>query len=185
MVFIRPQLDIERGLLLVSCHQSPQLGTLQIALDSTPSLLSTLKCSASRVCGDQITALTYDTPEIVNFFSSAIGVPCTLARLPPSSTTRNYKPHLSDVTGQSGPKILLSNESPILVINRASVDRLNEDIGRTGGKMTSPDVFRANIVIGSEGDRVDRPFAEDGWKRVKIGTEVFKVTEGGMISSMW
>jgi molybdenum cofactor sulfurtransferase len=43
--------------------------------------------------------------------------------------------------------ILLANESPILIINKASVDRLNEIIRHKGGLETSPDVFRANIIL--------------------------------------
>lgn len=71
--------------------------------------------------------------------------------------------------------ILLSNESPILIINRSSVEELNTLIGCTGGKQAKSDVFRANIVIRETGGGVGKPYAEDGWRHVRIGREYFEV----------
>lgn len=175
MVFICPQLDLKNGMLLISCHNSPHLGVLRIPLDSNPSSMAALKCSSSRVCGDAVNILRYDTPEIMNFFTAAIGVNCTLARFPASLTNRNFKSDSRNQAQQNGPNILLSNESPILIINRASVDRVNDGIELRGGKKVSPDVFRANIVIGSAADGTDMPYAEDNWSHIQIGAEVFEV----------
>jgi len=178
MALIRPSLDIEAGVLTVSCVGSP--ASINISLAS--SELDALQSSASRVCGDKINALTYSAPEVIEFFSAAIGVPCTLARFPASlASKRHFKPHLA--TTQSGdtelcaakqPPILLSNESPILLINRTSVDHLNEEIKTSGGKLAKVDVFRANIVIAETGPK-RIAYSEDTWKHVQIGREFIKV----------
>jgi molybdenum cofactor sulfurtransferase len=181
MTTVRPSINLDTGMLTVSVHNRSDIKPLQIPLSAKPADLKNLHPSASRVCGDKITALTYNDPEIVDFFSTAVGVPCTLARFPAESTSRNYKPHLAKngaAAGSNGrrkPNILLSNESPILVINKSSVDALNQHIASTNGKQAKPDVFRANIVLRNVAEE-DEPYAEDTWRRLKIGSEHFDVS---------
>ncbi|KAI9784002.1 MAG: hypothetical protein M1839_002947 [Geoglossum umbratile] len=69
--------------------------------------------------------------------------------------------------------ILLSNESPILLVSRSSLNRLNKEIVDRGGKMVGEGVFRGNVVVvekreGGKGER-ERPYVEDGWRGVTIG----------------
>ncbi|KAF8422908.1 pyridoxal phosphate-dependent transferase [Tirmania nivea] len=178
MALIRPSLSMESGVLTVSCVGSRASINISLAF----SELDALHSSASRVCGDKINALTYSAPEVIEFFSAAIGVPCTLARFPASlASTRHFKPHLA--TPQSGdtelcaakqPPILLSNESPILLINRTSVDHLNEEIKTSGGKAAKVDVFRANIVIAETGPK-RIAYSEDTWTHLQIGKELIKL----------
>jgi molybdenum cofactor sulfurtransferase len=180
MALIRPRIDLENGYLEVAFHASPNpTSPLRIPLISAPSDLCNIKSGASRVCGDKITALTYTSPHIIDFFTTAVGIPCTLARM---SGNRHFKPHLAKekVMQERSPNrreapILLSNESPILLINRSSVDRLNEDIRCSGGKLAHPDVFRGNIVIRETSGGGNEAYAEDGWKHVKIGQEYFQL----------
>ncbi|KAL1636144.1 hypothetical protein SLS58_009912 [Diplodia intermedia] len=74
--------------------------------------------------------------------------------------------------------ILLSNESPILVISRSSVNRLNEQIKAGGGKAAEAEVFRANVVIA---ERLhsrpggEQPYAEDSWRGVTVGQQRFQL----------
>lgn len=192
MALIRPVVDLTTGTLSVSIHNSPSVPPLLIPLSSTPSDLITIKPSASRVCGDKITALTYSSSLIIDFFSAAVGVPCTLARFPAGlgSGGRRFKPHLvkeQRVMQENGctrgeTPILLSNESPILIINRSSVEELNTLIGCTGGKQAKSEVFRANIVIREASGGVGKPYAEDGWRHIRIGREYFEV---GIHSRCW
>ncbi|KAF8247453.1 PLP-dependent transferase [Wilcoxina mikolae CBS 423.85] len=178
MAILRPVVNLDTGMLIVSIHKSPETPPLLIPLMDSPINLASLHSSAFRVCGDKITALTYNSPEITDFFSTAVGVPCTLARLPAESTSRNYKPHLSKngppKKKTQEPKILLSNESPILIVNMNSVDALNQQIGYTNGKQTKADVFRANIVLRDTTEK-KKPYAEDTWHRIKIGSEYFQL----------
>jgi molybdenum cofactor sulfurtransferase len=71
--------------------------------------------------------------------------------------------------------ILLSNESPILAINRASLDALNETIETHGGKHASASVFRANIVLASSEPGHQQPYAEDYWDTLLIGQQQFQM----------
>lgn len=177
MALIRPSLDIEAGILNISYVESST--SINIPLAAEPESTQT---STSRVCGDKINALMYSSPDVVNFFSEAIGVPCTLARFPATlASKRHFKSHLA--TPQNGdtglcaarqPPILLSNESPILLVNRTSVEHLNELIKVTGGKAAKVDVFRGNIVIAEIGPK-RIPYAEDTWKHVQIGREYIEL----------
>ncbi|KAI5811490.1 pyridoxal phosphate-dependent transferase [Peziza echinospora] len=182
MALIKPTVDLEKGILNVTY---PGLDS-NINIPLSPTGNDTLQSSSSRVCGDKITALTYSAPEIVDFFSNAIGVPCTLARFPASlASQRHFKPHLQNEDAGldtlsctlKKPQILLSNESPILVINRASVDHVNELIAGVGGKAASADVYRANLIVSQIKGRTSGSLAysEDGWKRLQIGRETFEL----------
>lgn len=156
----------------------------------------------SRVCGDSITARNYTSRTLCDFFSRVLDVPCTLARFPAGGTgysARHAKAHMqrhqrhhvstrAAGTNSAGPPtppdldneapilpILLSNESPILMINKASIMALNSAIAASGGKLASPYVFRANIVIaGSEG-LISQPYSEDHWSGIRIGEHEFKM----------
>ncbi|CUS13750.1 unnamed protein product [Tuber aestivum] len=178
MALIRPRVDPTSGYLVVHLHNS-SVAPLKVPLSLTPSPSCALKSSQSRVCGDKIAALTYTSPHITDFFTSAIGIPCTLARFPAASENRHFKPHLKESSfvqggGDRFAPILLSNESPILLINSSSVDKLNETISCSGGKLAKPEVFRGNIVI-RETAGIRRAYAEDFWKHVKIGREYFRL----------
>ncbi|KAJ2977560.1 hypothetical protein NQ176_g4303 [Zarea fungicola] len=75
-------------------------------------------------------------------------------------------------------KILLANESPILMIHTASVDALNEAIQQHGGLATTTASFRANIVLGDSSDSQQRrlhAYSEDAWHKVRIGMQTFSL----------
>jgi molybdenum cofactor sulfurtransferase len=73
-------------------------------------------------------------------------------------------------------KILLSNESPILMIYSASVDELNARIAETGGTPVSDSSFRANIVIQSTGiSAAPAAYAEDVWTALDIGEQRYRL----------
>ncbi|QSZ28702.1 hypothetical protein DSL72_003202 [Monilinia vaccinii-corymbosi] len=169
----------------------------------TPTSIHSLP---SRVCGDSIVAQTYSRHEISDFFSKILGVPCVLARFPaggsgpssrhakahmqqhqePNCPVMDEKPSANSSFGPPTPPdsdnenrkrpILLSNESPILAINRSSINILNEEIAKSGGKLASPSVFRGNIVLASnESDNHQKPYGEDYWRTLKIGSETYQM----------
>ncbi|KAH0526101.1 hypothetical protein TsFJ059_009474 [Trichoderma semiorbis] len=78
---------------------------------------------------------------------------------------------------QSQPgKILLSNESPILMISTSSVEMLNKTIMETGESAVDESVFRANIVVeASPGHHGHPAYSEDMWRRISIGNHSFKL----------
>jgi molybdenum cofactor sulfurtransferase len=164
-----------------------------------------VKRLASRVCGDEITAQMYTSTSINAFFSDTLGVPCALARFPPGGegeSKRHSKAHLQkhqlvqpanigcklpgNFPGLDTPpdsdseseqrRILLSNESPILCINLSSLQALNMEIVERGGQPVSPEVFRANVVIGSStSEPGSSAYSEDRWSTLRIGPLDFKM----------
>ncbi|RDK47136.1 molybdenum cofactor sulfurase [Aspergillus phoenicis ATCC 13157] len=209
MALIRPFIDLSHGVLRVTCGSihSPSQKTLEIPLDRENSNLTTTSLcqnssKPSTVCGDQVIVQAYSSPTVSAFFSDFLGVPCTLARFPPQSSTRlaeprrglgsrksPLRPAMPGAFPQDTPTpeaernpILLSNESPILLISRSSVNRLNETIkssptttNSTGRKKAvAADVFRANIVVAEDFPQpvsAGRPYIEDHWESLRIGPD--------------
>ncbi|EGD90548.1 hypothetical protein H112_02012 [Trichophyton rubrum D6] len=130
----------------------------------------------STVCGDKVSVQVYKSARLSAFLSDFLGVPCMLARFPSHqnhSLARFSKPyrnpgrgliHTLDtmdkipgsfpepVASGSQRPILLSNEGPILIISRSSVNKVNETIKSSGkpnstSKTVAADVFRANIIV--------------------------------------
>ncbi|KAH8179696.1 MOSC domain-containing protein [Sarocladium implicatum] len=204
MALLEPTLDFAAGVLRVRSKKVGQGNTAGIAipLAEDPSFFeSSRPTPQARVCGDAVSMLTYSLPEINDFFSNVIGVPCALARFPAGgrgAASRNSKatmqshqrktprlpgsfpgvpsPPDSDSETNNVGKILLSNESPILMIYSASVDELNARIAETGGTPVSDSSFRANIVIQSTGiSAAPAAYAEDVWTALDIGEQRYRL----------
>ncbi|KAJ0121278.1 MOSC N-terminal beta barrel domain-containing protein [Diaporthe amygdali] len=98
--------------------------------------------------------------------------------LPAVPTITPPSPPESDVEEHKRRKILLSNESPILAINTASLRALNKSIVENGGKEIPSTVFRANIMFDSPSNIENSPelaYAEDNWSKARIGQQDFKM----------
>lgn len=185
MALIRPELDVKNMLMRVSGLHLTRQTPVSIEVPLKPLLISDcLDGRAGEVCGTVCDMTYYDSSIINSFFTDCIGVPCRLARFPDSSTTssrRHAKDHLNRGLQGLGRSIVFSNESPILTITRASLNRLNETIKRQNGKAASPAVFRANIVLANaEHSRPgeELPFAEDDWMGMRIGEHSFDFLGG-------
>ncbi|KAK8048604.1 MOSC N-terminal beta barrel domain-containing protein [Apiospora phragmitis] len=163
------------------------------------------KWRTSRVCGEEIVARTYTSATINSYFSEILGAPCILARFPSGGqgrSMRHVKAHLQhhqvgyhktrrqvpgafptevDTPPDSDSeadqrRMLLSNESPLLAINTASLKVLNTEIRKRGGQEVSADVFRANIVLDSSGQEDGLlAYSEDHWSALKIGNHRFQM----------
>ncbi|PYH92876.1 molybdenum cofactor sulfurase [Aspergillus ellipticus CBS 707.79] len=207
MALIVPYLDLDRGVLRITCGDISSTGqkSLEIPLDRgnmrvITSSICQMSAKPSTVCGDQVSLQAYTSPAVSAFFSDFLGVPCTLARFPPQSSTRLAEPKRAFAGRRSPPRstmpgsfpqdtptpeverspLLLSNESPILLVSRSSVNRLNETIkgsspnGSGRKKAVAADVFRANIVVAenlSQLASAERPYIEDRWESLRIGPE--------------
>lgn len=227
MALIKPVLDFETGQLRVTytgkLSDPSQRKTVCVPLSSNPaSFYASFSSSpashrplSSRVCGEEISAKTYISDEINDFFTTVLDVPCVLARFPPggqaaNKSARHSKAHLqkhqknysgqgssyesnslpalpaitppsppdSDVEQNTRRKILLSNESPILAINMASLRALNDEVAKNGGTEIPSTVFRANIILDSPdgtNNGLNLAYAEDNWCSVRIGQQDFKM----------
>lgn len=212
MALIHPSIDLDRGVLHISCGAVADQVSLDISLGwEETSLISTSLCQSSTknstVCGDQVALHAYASPVVSTFFSDFLGVPCTLARFPPQTANRYSRPpRLSSNWGSQSRKfimpgsflpdlpppgreigqtpLLLSNEMPMLIVSRSSVNRLNETIkantkhGAGASNTVAADVFRGNIVIAERltklGD-VEQPYLEDQWSSLSIGPEQLQI----------
>nr|POE51550.1 molybdenum cofactor sulfurase [Quercus suber] len=176
MALIRPSLDFKTGVLRVV---APSIGeSVAVPLSKNPKCFidSGFRTIDATVCGESVKTSIYRSESVADFFTRAIGVPCTLARHLTSSdassgSTRHSKPHLQS-KGARPQGLLFSNESPILIISRSSLNRLNEMIKIRGGKAAHPSVFRANIVLAENpllAPGQERPWVEDHWESVRFG----------------
>lgn len=205
MALLRPCIDLDQGVLRVTyAPGSTNARSISVPLSSDPSPFadsSQITTKPANVCGDPIAAQTYQSAAITEFFSQALGVACMLARFPAADSqaksVRHSKAHLQPFQQERAPRIpgafpnpdtndhthvphpiLLSNESPILVISRSSVNRLNEEIKATGGKAVHAEAFRANIVV-AESDTTpagtEQPYIEDSWRMIQVGRQVLQI----------
>ena len=179
---------------------------ISIPLSSNPAFLddpSATRTLSSQVCGDRVLAQTYADSKINGFFSKILEVPCALARFPAGGSglnTRHAKAHMqkhqrpsgglnsincsgdlpltppdSDSEARKQP-ILLSNESPILAISKSSLNSLNIEIAKSGGKQAAASVFRANIILASSStSETQQPYSEDNWSTLRIGKQRFQM----------
>lgn len=186
MALIRPSLDFGAGVLRIrTVHDDCEV---TVPLSADPRVFTSneeFKRQQASVCGDTITTQAYRSSKLADFLTKIIGVPCQLARFPAStsgsSSMRHSKAHIPHTRPGIPRPILLSNESPILTISRSSLNRLNEAIKSRNGKAASLSVFRANIVL-AESPSVppgqEQPYAEDYWRYMRIGDEVFEFLGG-------
>lgn len=208
MALIRPTLDFDAGILRIDYTGSPRSVSVPLSADPS-QLEVEPRQTKSRVCGEEIAAQTYKSEQLDDFFLEALGVPCVLARFPPGGRGLGSRlnkakmqkhqqadrvqrllpgsfpedvpsPPDSDSEQQKAQtKILLANESPILMIYSASVDALNEAIAQHGGPPATTAAFRANILLEGphESDDCDRQpaYAEDSWRKVRIGDQNFSL----------
>ncbi|KAF2222174.1 pyridoxal phosphate-dependent transferase [Elsinoe ampelina] len=183
MALIRPEIDMQNKVLNVRGLHAVSKTPLKITLPlQSPTGLA--QDAAGEVCGMKCDLLLHKDSAIDDFFTNCIGVPARLARFPTRVDTqsrRHAKEHPNRGIQGLGRSIAFSNESPILTITRASLNRLNETIKQQGGKAAAPAVFRANIVLGSTesskpGD--ETPYAEDDWCGMTIGETQFDFLGG-------
>ncbi|RGP62466.1 molybdenum cofactor sulfurase [Fusarium longipes] len=185
-------------------EENDQQQQISIPLSADPSVLdSTFDKQSSRICGEKVTTQIYTSDRINSFFTSVLGVPCVLARFPPGglglksrlskAQIQRYQqpsklhaipgsfpdvpsPPDSDSEQQKASKILLSNESPILMIHSSSVDALNQEITSHGGDPVENKSFRANIVLEqASGVKAQPAYSEDSWDSVRIGIHSFRL----------
>jgi uncharacterized protein YcbX len=102
--------------------------------------------------------------QAASWLSAAIGSPCRLVRIGPAFVRPVLK-----AAARPGDTVMFADAVPFLVTTLASLDWLNDRIAGAGGEAVPMDQFRPNMVVAGAG-----AFAEDGWRRVRIGGVVFR-----------
>ena len=172
MCMIHPRVHLDTQELVVS---GPGMEDLHIPLSHVPP--PSLSCAVN-VCGQPCSGLVYDQ-SISEWFSTFLGIPCTLVRSSPYAEQRNasggQQPSSSTTTC---PKIAFSNEAQLLLVCSASVDHLNgliqqqSDLDyefryegqRSDAPLVSVENFRPNLVIAG-----GVAHQEDLWTEVSVG----------------
>jgi hypothetical protein len=115
-------------------------------------------------------------PDVAAWLSALLGKPCHLVRIGgafrrPVLERRAAQPGESLVEGRVLTPDLVSfaDGFPLLAVNQASLDHLNDRLIETGAEPTPLDRFRANLVVSGP-----PAFAEDAWSRVRIGDITFR-----------
>ncbi|MEE1923730.1 MOSC domain-containing protein [Pseudomonas sp. 148P] len=97
------------------------------------------------------------------WLSSFMGREVRLVHVPQARTR-----YLPSGYGENSDRVAFADGFPLLLIGQASLDDLAQKVGRPMEMMR----FRPNLVI--EGAEA---FAEDGWKRIRIGQQTFRVVK--------
>jgi len=103
------------------------------------------------------------------WFSGYLGVPVRLVHLDDPSVRRPVEPEFA----RPGDMVSLADGYPLLIAATGSLDALNALIAAGDRAVEGPlpmNRFRPNVVIDGTA-----PWAEDGWRRVRIGEVLFRV----------
>lgn len=160
MLLITPTTRADGGLRLVAPGTAPL--TVDVPVDG-PSV-------AVSVFGAGMTARAA-TGDAHEWFSDALGRSVRLVHFA-DPTERTANPRFA---GPDAP-VSFADAYPLNLATTASVDALNEHIasGPRAGEGPVPVArFRANLVVDG-----DIPWAEDGWRRIRVGDAVFRVVKG-------
>ncbi len=103
--------------------------------------------------------------EINEWFSDALGMNCRLVSMP-ETTKRKVNPFYA--VRKFKDTVSFADGYPFMLIGEASLEDLNSRL-ETRVRMNR---FRPNFVVAGSG-----PFAEDDWKRIRIGSTEFHVVK--------
>jgi len=101
------------------------------------------------------------------WLTEALGTPCSLVRIGPA-----FRRPIGGRGARPGENVGFADGYPFLVLSEASVQDVNRRILAGGGGAVPINRFRPNLVVDGCG-----PFAEDKWRRIRIGGIVFRVTK--------
>jgi len=160
----------EPSLALVVVSASPADGALTIAAPSQLALrvaipepdAPLLKVS---VWGTVLLAAAAG-PEAGGWFSAYLGRPVILVYLDDPATRRPVDPEF----GRAGDTVSFADGFPLLLTTTGSLDGLGDWLIEDGDEPVPMTRFRPNVVVTGT-----PPWAEDGWRRVRIGAVTFRV----------
>ncbi|XP_038137357.1 molybdenum cofactor sulfurase isoform X1 [Cyprinodon tularosa] len=172
LCLIRPQVHLPSNKLFL---QASGMDTISVPLEDDAGLHTNSRVCLSKVCGDRVETMDCGD-EAASWLSDFLGQPCRLIRQRPDYT-RGMKKKPAEAA--DSPLLSLVNEAQYLLINRASVELIQDLMssrqdGCEGDQLLDAQSvirrFRANLVIaGAE------PFEEDNWSHLIIGNTRFMV----------
>jgi len=142
-----------------------QAGRLLLEVPGQPPLRVALPSADDELRGVTIWRDTLRVPdagdEAAAWLSQALGKPVRLVHCPEQRAR-----YLPSGYGLNSDRAAFPDGFPLLLIGQGSLDELNRRIGRPMEMLR----FRPNLVVQGAA-----PFAEDGWKRIRIGEMEFRV----------
>ncbi|MHA6493783.1 MOSC domain-containing protein [Pseudomonas borbori] len=102
--------------------------------------------------------------DAANWLSDLLGRPCRLVYQPTERARQ-----VDTGYAQVGDQVAFSDGFPLLLIGQASLEDLSSRVGRPLEMLR----FRPNLVVAGA-----TPYAEDDWKRIRIGAVEFRVVKG-------
>jgi len=133
------------------------LGTLEVAIPEPDRPRVSVRVHDDRTEG--IPAIG----EAETWLGTALGRSLRLLHMP-----SNVRRAVNPAYGRPGDRVGFADGYPILLTSEASLDEVNRRLQEP----VPMDRFRPNVVVDAE-----RPFVEDEWKRIRIGTARFRVVK--------
>ncbi len=150
--------------LAAQCHGA---AGLTLSAPGYPPLLVTTPDEHAALRGITVWKDTLQVPDAgdaaAQWLSRFIGKPTRLVYVPAARAR-----HLQSGYGQDGDRVAFADGFPLLLIGQGSLDDLSSRVGRPLEMLR----FRPNLVV----DGI-APYAEDQWKRIRIGTVEFRVVK--------
>ncbi len=158
-------------------RETPKMAAVRVRVDSGELIVESESVGELRVPAEpdrghrqkvvvwqsEVEALVYNG-EVSEWFSDALGRKCQLVVMPES-----WHRHVNERFDSGEDIVSFADGYPLLIANEASLKELNERIGEENGPVPM-NRFRPNVVVsGAE------PFAEDNWKRIRVGEMTFRV----------
>jgi uncharacterized protein YcbX len=130
---------------------------------SVPALPDSVRIETVEIWNSRVAASIYDE-QVNRWFSDSLGAEIRLAAMP-ETTRRAVNP---DFAVRGDDHVSFADGYPVLIIGQGSLDDLNS-------RLENPvpmNRFRPNFVV--EGAAA---FAEDGWKKIRVGETIFDVVK--------
>ncbi|WPO98499.1 MOSC domain-containing protein [Pseudomonas sp. HR96] len=140
-------------------------GGLRLAAQGLPTLDVELPDAGAELRGVTVWSDTLRVPDAGDvaaaWVSRFLGKPTRLVHVPPERARR-----LGSAYGGDDDRVAFADGFPLLLIGEASLQDLSARVGRPLEMLR----FRPNLVVQGA-----QAFAEDGWKRIRIGDVQFRV----------
>ena len=101
------------------------------------------------------------------WISAFLGAACRIVYMD-DACVRAVKDKYDGVYGEDGDVVSFADAFPLLLISQAALDQLNAKLAQAVPMLR----FRPNLVVAGTA-----PHAEDGWRRIRVGTTEFDVVK--------
>lgn len=121
MALIRPRIDLTTRCMIVSIAGTDR--SFSVNLDDDAQYMDDVErqTEKAKICGDEVRPRAHKSETLRRMLTDLLGVSCTLAR-----QATDVSRHSKLEAGSDKIPLIFSNESPFLLINSASVDRVSE-----------------------------------------------------------